>query len=104
MNHLPLLSLLLLIPFLGSAALLAWPGDPSASRMRTACIALLTGQLVVSLAVLLCFDTTQPGLQLQEIHSWVPGIGLDYRLGVDGLSLPLVIINGEARNFLCFRR
>jgi NAD(P)H-quinone oxidoreductase subunit 4 len=33
-------------------------------------------------------------MQLQERHAWLPGIGLDYALGVDGLSLPLVLING----------
>ena len=33
-------------------------------------------------------------MQLQELHSWLPGLGLDYALGVDGLSLPLVLING----------
>jgi NAD(P)H-quinone oxidoreductase subunit 4 len=32
-------------------------------------------------------------MQLQERHAWVPGIGLDYALGIDGLSLPLVVIN-----------
>ncbi len=32
-------------------------------------------------------------MQLQELHSWVPSIGLNYQLGVDGLSLPLVLIN-----------
>ncbi|MFQ6539081.1 MULTISPECIES: NADH-quinone oxidoreductase subunit M [Aphanothece] len=90
---LPLLTLLLLLPFLGSLALLAWPGQVSAARLRAGCIALLVAQLLLSLALLLWFNPAMGGLQLQEVHRWVPGIGLDYRLGVDGLSLPLVIIN-----------
>ncbi|SBO42587.1 NADH-quinone oxidoreductase subunit M [Cyanobium sp. NIES-981] len=94
MTDLPLLSLLLLIPFGGSVALLAWPGQPSAARLRTACIALLGLQLLTSLAVLVPFDPSEAGLQLQEVHRWLPGLGLEYRLGVDGLSLPLVLING----------
>ena len=89
-----LLSSLLLIPFAGTLALMLWPGGPSPSRFRLIAIGILVLQLGVSLAVALAFDTTQAGMQLQERHAWVPGIGLDYALGVDGLSLPLVLING----------
>ena len=88
------LSLLLLIPFAGTLALLLWPGGPSPSRLRLITIAILVLQLGVSLAVAVAFDPAQEGMQLQERHSWLPGIGLDYALGVDGLSLPLVLING----------
>ncbi|MCP9807205.1 NADH-quinone oxidoreductase subunit M [Cyanobium sp. T1B-Tous] len=88
-----LLTSLLLIPFAGSLALLLWPGGPSPSRMRLIAIAILVLQLGVSLAVALAFDPAQAGMQLQVRHAWVPGIGLDYALGVDGLSLPLVLIN-----------
>jgi NAD(P)H-quinone oxidoreductase subunit 4 len=88
-----LLTSLLLIPFAGSLALLLWPGGPSPARLRLIAIAMLVLQLGVSLAVALAFDPAQPGMQLQVRHAWVPGIGLDYALGVDGLSLPLVLIN-----------
>ena len=88
-----LLTSLLLIPFAGSLALLLWPGGPSPARLRLIAIAMLVLQLGVSLAVALAFDPAQSGMQLQVRHAWVPGIGLDYALGVDGLSLPLVLIN-----------
>jgi NAD(P)H-quinone oxidoreductase subunit 4 len=94
LTQLPLLSLLLLIPLLGSLLVLLWPGDPAPSRLRSAAIASLVLQLVATAMVLLAFDPAQSGMQLREIHRWVPGIGLDYRLGVDGLSLPLVLLNG----------
>ena len=89
-----LLTSLLLIPFAGTLALLIWPGSPSPSRLRLITIAILVLQLGMSVAVALAFDTAQAGMQLQERHAWLPGIGLDYALGVDGLSLPLVLING----------
>jgi NAD(P)H-quinone oxidoreductase subunit 4 len=89
-----LLSSLLLIPFLGCLALMVWPGSPSPGRLRQITIVILVAQLILSLVTAAQFDPTAPGLQLQEHHSWVPGIGLDYALGVDGLSLPLVLING----------
>ena len=90
---LPWLSVLLAIPLLGTFALLLWPGEPSPGRLRTITIALLGAQLVASLAVLLVFEPGAAGMQLEELHHWVPRIGLDYHLGVDGLSLPLVVLN-----------
>ncbi|MBM5791881.1 MAG: NAD(P)H-quinone oxidoreductase subunit D4, partial [Cyanobacteria bacterium M_surface_10_m1_298] len=88
-----LLSSLLLIPFLGTAVLLLWPGKPAPGYLRMVTIVILVLQLLASALVTLRFDPAQAGMQLQEFHSWVPGIGLDYALGVDGLSLPLVLIN-----------
>ena len=89
-----LLSSLLIVPFLGTLALLLWPDSPSPGRLRQITIAILVVQLALSVMVALRFDPSQAGLQLQERHSWLPGIGLDYALGIDGLSLPLVLING----------
>jgi len=89
-----MLSLLLVIPFLGAFALLLWPSDPAPGRMRAIAITTLALQLLWSLRVLLAFDPQLGGMQLQESLSWVPMIGLDYRLGIDGLSLPLVLMNG----------
>ena len=88
-----LLSSLLLIPFAGSLVVLLWPGQPSPPRLRLVTIVILVAQLLVSLGLIALFDPAAPGMQLQESHAWVPGIGLDYALGVDGLSLPLVLIN-----------
>jgi NAD(P)H-quinone oxidoreductase subunit 4 len=89
-----MLTLLLLIPFLGAFALLLWPSNPAPGRMRAIAITTLALQLLWSLRVLLAFDPHQGGMQLQEAIGWVPMIGLDYRLGIDGLSLPLVLMNG----------
>ncbi len=89
-----MLSLLLLIPFLGAFALLLLPSHPPPGRMRAIAITTLALQLLWSLRVLLAFDPHQGGMQLQDSLSWVPMIGLDYRLGIDGLSLPLVLMNG----------
>jgi len=89
-----MLSLLLLIPFLGAFALLFWPSNPQPGRMRAIALTTLAVQLLWTLRVLLAFDPHQGGMQLQESISWVPMIGLDYRLGIDGLSLPLVLMNG----------
>jgi NADH-quinone oxidoreductase subunit M len=38
------------------------------------------------------FDTTAAGLQLVERHAWIPAIGAEYLVGIDGLSLLLVFL------------
>src|SRR5439155_18737399 len=38
------------------------------------------------------FDTGATGLQLMERHTWIPAIGAEYLVGVDGLSLLLVLL------------
>lgn len=37
-------------------------------------------------------DATE--LQLQESYSWIPQIGLNWALGIDGLSMPLIVLSG----------
>ena len=87
------LSLLLLIPALGALLLMLLPAGLPPQRGRVFTLVVLALQLLWSLRVLLAFDPSQGGLQLQESLSWVGLIGLDYRLGIDGLSLPLVLLN-----------
>ena len=88
-----MLSALLLIPFLGGLSLLLLPSSLAPTRMRAIAIAFLSLQLLLSLVLLIPFDATNGGPQLQESFSWIGSLGLDYRLAVDGLSLPLVLIN-----------
>jgi NAD(P)H-quinone oxidoreductase subunit 4 len=40
------------------------------------------------------YDFSKPGLQLFESYSWVPQLDLNWSVGVDGLSMPLVILTG----------
>ena len=88
-----MLSALLLIPFLGGLTLLLLPSSLAPTRMRAIAIVFFALQLAVSLALLIPFDPANGGPQLQASLSWISSIGLDYRLAVDGLSLPLVLVN-----------
>jgi NAD(P)H-quinone oxidoreductase subunit 4 len=88
-----MLSGLLLIPFLGALGLTFWPGVPSPENVRRTALAVLGLQVLWTLRVLLAFDPGMAGPQLQESMPWLSSLGLYYRLGVDGLSMPLVLIN-----------
>ena len=88
-----MLSILLLIPLLGAALLLLLPGDPPPGRMRAVAISAFVLQLLWTVPILLAYDPGNGALQLTESVDWLPIIGLQYKLGIDGLSLPLVLIN-----------
>ena len=90
-----MLTLLLLIPFLGALAVGLWPGAPPPATIRRATIALLVLQLLACLPPLLAFEPASGALQLRESWPWLESLGLEYRLALDGLSLPLVLINGS---------
>jgi len=83
-----LISALILIPLAGAIAL--YIGQPKNART----VALIFNALSASYALLLWqkFDATAPGLQIAERHAWIPSIGAEYLVGVDGLSLLLVLL------------
>lgn len=85
-----MLTPLLLIPLLGAIAIYLYP-KPGASRAIAAVFSLASFGWAVYL--LSQFDLNQGGIQFAEFHNWVEPIGLNYSLGVDGLSLPLLALN-----------
>ena len=86
----PLLSLLIFLPLV-AAALLALPvGDRAA---RWAFVGVTAAELVLSVALWAAYATPAAGaLAFEEQVEWVPRLGISYHVGVDGLSLPLVLL------------
>lgn len=86
-----LLSLCIGLPVLTSLALLLIP----ATQERFIRIFSLIGTLAafgVSLAVYFNFVPGEPGFQLVERVPWIPAIGAEWHLGIDGISLFLVLL------------
>jgi NADH-quinone oxidoreductase subunit M len=50
--------------------------------------------LALSLLVFFAYDPTRGGFQFVERLDWIPQLGISYLLGVDGISLPMLILNG----------
>jgi NADH-quinone oxidoreductase subunit M len=82
-------ALLVAVPLLGCLAVLAIP-----RRFAVAGGVAVTGAtLAVAVAMLAAFDYGRTGTpQLSVDWSWVPAIDLRFHLGVDGISLPLVVL------------
>ncbi len=83
-----MLSSIIWLPILGAIVIGIVPGF---SRSIALIVSGLT--LTISLAIAMMFDYGDPGLQFVEYLAWIEPLGLDYQLGVDGLSLPLIILN-----------
>jgi NADH-quinone oxidoreductase subunit M len=87
----PLLSLILFTPLLGAGILLLINKNSGDTIRWVANIFAGLGFLV-SLPLWFVYDATNPSWQLVERHTWIPSIGADYFLGVDGFSVLLVLL------------
>jgi NADH-quinone oxidoreductase subunit M len=97
MKGTPVLSILLLVPLAASVVVLLLPA--SQAKLIKWFTVVATGMaLAVSLAVLGAFSVGSSGMQMLETVPWVPSVGMAYKLGIDGLSLPLVLLT----TLLCF--
>ena len=83
-----LITALILIPLVGALALFA------VSERNARPIALLINALAAFDALVMWrhFDIGTAGIQLVERHEWIPAIGAEYLVGIDGLSLLLVLL------------
>ena len=94
-----LLSLLIFLPLL-SALLVALLPESLASQFRWIALAVLVLEVVLAGLVGAGFDTARPDYQLLEQADWITlplgrlGVAsIDYLVGVDGISLPLVLLS-----------
>lgn len=87
----PFLTLLILTPLLGAAAL-AWTKEGHGFHARRVAIGASLLTLLQAAFLLSRFDAGRADVQFTERVPWIPSLGVDYFLGVDGLSLlPLLL-------------
>src|SRR5947207_2342496 len=83
-----LITAIIFVPLVGALAVCAWPqggGRPIALMFNVI-------SAVCALALWRNFDATAAGLQFVERHPWIPAVGAEYLVGIDGLSLLLVLL------------
>jgi NADH-quinone oxidoreductase subunit M len=89
----PILSVVTFLPLVGALIVYISPGDDEAGRRNSRWIALWTTLVTFALSLILVwrFDPAQSDFQFVERTSWLAS-GITYHMGVDGISLPFVIL------------
>jgi NADH-quinone oxidoreductase subunit M len=86
-----LLSLILFTPLIGALVLALMPRD-SAFNLKMAAHAFGALSVILSISLLLRFPTGSNSYSFEESAEWIPYLGAKYSLGVDGISLFLVLL------------
>jgi len=86
-----LLSILIFLPSLGAALLLLFPeGAARAARQFGFAVSLL--ELALSIPLWTRFLSSAGGFQFAERADWIPALGISYSIGIDGISLVLILL------------
>jgi NADH-quinone oxidoreductase subunit M len=91
MNDLPLLSLLIWVPIIG-ALLMLLLGDKNPGLSKAIALILSLVTLLLCVPLYIGFQTGTAEMQFVEFAQWVPHLNINYSLGVDGFSMPLIIL------------
>ncbi|WP_291995171.1 NADH-quinone oxidoreductase subunit M [Candidatus Accumulibacter sp. ACC003] len=93
MSGTPLLSLAIWVPILAGFVVLATGSDRNAPLARMLALSGAVAGLLVAIPLYTGFDVHTPAMQFVELHSWIPRFNVNYHLGVDGISMPFVLLN-----------
>lgn len=89
-----MLNLLLILPIVGAILIGILPNKNKAAKNKNIALIFSTFTLIISLVIAFQFDYENGGLQGQIYLPWLPFLGLNYTIAIDGLSLPLILLNG----------
>ena len=91
----PILSLITWLPLVGVLFIMFVRGDEQVVAQNARWAALWTSLIIflLSLKLWFGFDTTEPGFQFVEHATWLPDFRVDYRMGVDGISVLFVLLS-----------
>ncbi len=90
-NAFPWLSTVTWLPIIGGLLVL-FLGDKDLSKMRKLGLSVAIATFLVSLPLYIKFDVTASSMQFVENIPWIPLLNIHYQLGVDGFSMPLIIL------------
>ena len=91
MNAFPWLTLLTATPLAGAFLILLAGKNRNAARVLAAAASAVA--LGLTLLVWHAFNAASGALQFQERHAWIPAIGVDYHLAIDGLGLLMLLLS-----------
>ncbi|HYV41779.1 MAG TPA: NADH-quinone oxidoreductase subunit M, partial [Thermoanaerobaculia bacterium] len=88
-NH--LLSLVVFVPLAGAALLLFFP-ESQAKAAKWFALAVSVGEFALSVPLWTRFAIGESGFQFSERMAWIPSLGISYSVGIDGISLVLILL------------
>jgi NADH-quinone oxidoreductase subunit M len=91
MNDFPWLTLLILVPLVGSLLVAFLPKAPGSALPKQVAVAVSLLTLAIGVAIAAQFSSGD-GMQLTETHTWIDAFGVNYALGVDGLGLLMILL------------
>ncbi len=91
LSNFPLLSLLIWVPIIGGIWLLLL-GRNSEAAIRPVALVFSILTFVLSFFLYIGFDIHSPSMQFVESIEWIPVFQIQYALGVDGISMPMIIL------------
>ena len=89
----PLISLVIWLPILIGILVFATGGDHNARLAKWIALIGSTLSLLVAIPLYTQFDPVMVGMQYVEYHTWIERFNVHYHLGVDGISMPLILLN-----------
>jgi NADH-quinone oxidoreductase subunit M len=90
----PILSIITFLPLFGAAIIMTLPQTEAGIRnIRYTALWTSLINLIVSLFILVYFDPSNGGFQLIERAEWIPGTGIIYQKGIDGISIWFVLVS-----------
>jgi NADH-quinone oxidoreductase subunit M len=89
---LPLLSLLIWLPILGGVWVLVVSQGNDSPTMRPIALIVALAVFILSLPLYFEFEIGTAAMQFTESYAWIPAFGIYYHIGVDGISMPLIIL------------
>ena len=89
----PLLSLVIWVPILVGGLVLATGSDQNAVLARWLALAGALAGFIVAIPLYMGFVLGTPAMQFVELVPWIPAFNIHYHLGVDGISMPLILLN-----------
>lgn len=87
------LSIVIWLPMLAAVAVLLTGSDKNAAIARWIALAGSVAGFLVALPLWIGFDRSLPGVQFVEIVPWIATLNINYHLGIDGISLLLILLN-----------
>ena len=91
-SGLPLLSLAVWVPILGGVLVLTAGQERQANLARLIALVISIVTFIITIPLYTQFDVSTFQMQFVEQHTWISAFNINYHLGIDGISMPLILL------------